>query len=551
MSSINHPSLPSRPLVGDTLRAHRWGIPAWIAGAAVAMVAIAAGFASEVSRFAGGAQEMADSMRPGVEAMRLLRWPADRLDTLGGYLTYHNVTLFTLGLTLYAAVQGAHAVRGAEASGVPAQILATGRSRTGVLLDRAAGFALTLALISIGLGAGLAAAMAVGGEPDVGGSFMTGSAVGLCAFSGYAVGVLVSQLTSSARAGTGIAALLLTGLYLLTNVADQIGPFGVLRFASPFHYANASRALVPGHGFDVVASLGLAAAAVALLGGAAWAYRDRDYGAGLWTRPARTSRPVRRVQRPALRAVWSATLLRQRLGLLTWCAAAAAWLALMGWLEPTVADMWNDFQYTQRILGAEPGRSVADQYLAFAGQMIVPIVAAYVFTQAAGWVNDLKQGRVELLLAGPVSWPRLVGQRLLATLTGAAAITVAAIAGLTAAAVVVGAGTNPIGLTRLTAITLLFVAALAAIAALAVAWLRSGAAVTMLAAFLAASYLLVYLVPLLAWPNWVLRASVFGAYGNPYLEVPAWTGLAVLTGLALLGGSGAAAVAQRSPKVAT
>jgi ABC-2 type transport system permease protein len=95
------------------------------------------------------------------------------------------------------------------------------------------------------------------------------------------------------------------------------------------------------------------------------------------------------------------------------------------------------------------------------------------------------------------------------------------------------------------------VTTLAAVAALVVAWLRSGAAVTVLAAFLAASYLLAYLVPLLGWPDWVLRLSVFGAYGNPYLEIPAWTGLMVLAVLAVLGALAAAGVALRSPKVAT
>jgi ABC-2 type transport system permease protein len=260
---------------------------------------------------------------------------------------------------------------------------------------------------------------------------------------------------------------------------------------------------------------------------------------------------VRRVQRPALRAIWSATLLRQRWGLLTWASAAAAWLALMGWLEPTVADMWNDFQYTQRLLGADAGASAANQYMALAGQMIMPVVAAYVITQATGWISDLKQGRVEFLLAAPASWPRLVGERLLAAVAGATVVTGAAIAGLSIAAVAVGAGIDPVGLARLFAVTVLFATALAAVAALVVAWLRSGTAVTVLAAFLAASYLLVYLVPLLAWPDWVLRVSVFGAYGNPYLEVPAWTGLTVLAALAVLGALAAAAVAQRSPKVAT
>lgn len=551
MSSTSHPGLPRWPLVADTLRAHRWGVPAWVAGGAVAMVAIAAGFAAEVGRFAGGAPAMANSMRPGVEAMRLLRWPAERLDTLGGYLTYHNVTLFTLALTVYAAVQGAHAVRGAEAKGVPAEVLAAGRSRPGVLVDRAAGFVLTLALIGAGVGAGLAVAMAVGGEPDLGGAFITGLTIGLCALVGYALGVLVSQLTPSPRVGTGVAALVLTGVYLLTNVWQDLGAFGALRFVSPFYYASFSRALVPGHGLHLPASLGLAAASAVLLGAAAWAYQHRDYGAGVWAgRRARASR-VRPVQRPPLRTVWSATVLRQRWSLLTWSVSAAATLALMGWLEPAVADMWDEFQYTQRIIGADPNLSVADQYLAFAGQLAIPIVTAYVLTQAAGWVSDLRQGRVELLLAAPVTWPRLVGQRLLATLAGAGAITAAAIAGLSAAAVAVGAGVDPAGLTRLAAVTLLLAAALAAVAALLVAWLRNTVAVTTLAVFVAASYLLVYLVPLFDWPDWVMRTSVFGAYGNPYLQLPAWTGLTLLAALAVVGGLAAAAIAHRSPKVAT
>ncbi|MFI7539719.1 hypothetical protein [Actinoplanes sp. NPDC049599] len=542
--------LPSRPLVVDTLRAHRWGGLAWIGGGAVAMVAIGLGFAAEVKRFAGGAAEMAADMRPGVEAMRLLRWPAERLDTLGGYLTYHNVTLFGLGLAVYAAVQGAHAIRAAETTGVQAELLAAGRSRTGILADRTVGFAATLAVICLGLGAGLAAAMAAGGEPDVGGAFITAAAVGLCAFPGYGLGMLLAQLTSDPRAGTGLAALVLTALYLLTNVWQDLGLLGVVRYASPFYYANFSRALVPGYGFHVPSSVVLLAAGLLLLAAAAGVYRRRDYAAGLFTRRARRTRPVSSVQRPALRTVWSATLLRQRWSLLAWAVAAASYLALMGWLEPTVADMWDKFSYTDRVLGAGAGYSVADRYFALTGQLIMPIVTAYVVTQAAGWVADLHQGRVEMLLAAPVSWPRLVGQRLLATLAGAAVVTVAGVGGLVATAAAVGAPVDGPGLVRLAADTLLLAAALAAVAGVVVAWLRSTAAVSALAVFVAASYLLVYLVPLFAWPDWVNRLSVFGAYGNPYLELPATGALMVLAAVAVLGNLAAAALAQRTPKVA-
>jgi ABC-2 type transport system permease protein len=543
-------NLPSRPLVVDTVRAHRWGIGSWILGGAVAMYAIAAGFDTEVSRFAGGARAMAQSMRPGVEAMRLLRWPADRLDTLGGYLTYHNVTLFVLFLTLYAAVRGSHAIRGAEPGGMPAQILAAGRSRGGVVLDRATGFAATLALIGLGLGAGLALAMLAGGQPDTGGALITGLAAALCAFAGYAVGALVSQLTPSSRAATGIAALAMTGLYLVTNVWERLGPFGLLRYLSPYYYFDFSRALVPGYGLHVPSLLLLLTGSLATLGAAAWAYRRRDDAAGLWRRRTRPARRAHRVERPALDRVWTATLLRQRLGLLTWSLGAAAGMALMAWMEPAVADMWDQFQYTRRLPGADPGHSVADLYLATAGQLIVAVVAAYVLTQASGWVADLRQGRVELLLSAPLSWPRLVWQRLLASLAGAVVITAAAVAALSLTALAVGADVDGPGLLRLAADTLLFAAALAGVAALVVAWLRSAAAVAVLAVFVGASYLLVYLVPLLAWPDWVNRVTVFGAYGNPYLATPPGSGLAVLAGMAVGGGLLTVAIARRSPKVA-
>ena len=101
----------------------------WVIAGSLAMYLVALSLSSEMTRFAGGPKAFADSLRGGVEAMRPLRWPADRLDTLGGYLWYHNLTLFTLFLTIYAAVQGARAVRGAEDAHSLEEILATGWSR--------------------------------------------------------------------------------------------------------------------------------------------------------------------------------------------------------------------------------------------------------------------------------------------------------------------------------------------------------------------------------------------------------------------------------------
>ncbi len=82
-------------------------------------------------------------------------------------------------------------------------------------------------------------------------------AVGLCAMVGYSLGLLVSQLTPTSRAAAGVSSIVLTALYVLNNVWEELGWFGAVRFVSPFYYANFSRALVPGYGLDVPATVAL------------------------------------------------------------------------------------------------------------------------------------------------------------------------------------------------------------------------------------------------------------------------------------------------------
>lgn len=517
------------------------------------MYAMATAIASEMSRFPGGAKALADSIWPGVQALRPLRWPAERLDTLSGYLTYHNITLFTFFLSVYAAVQGARALRGAEDKHSLEEILATGWSRRAVIRDRAAGFFVTLALISLGLGLGVAASVAAGGEPDLAGSLVTMMASGLCAMVAYSLGLLVSQLTSTSRTAAGVSAILLTVLYVGTNVWEELGPLGVLRFISPFHFANFSRALVPGHGLDAPSMVALLAMAAILLGLSAWAFEHRDYGSPVWAhrrKPVRSANRPSRVQRRMLGSIWMAILLRGRFGLLAWAGAAAAFSGLMMLLQPTVMDAWAAFGFY--FSGASGGAVISPeaQYTSFAGEIITPIIAAFVITQATGWVADLAQGRVEAILAAPVSWSRLVWERLLAVTAGVAGVTAGALGGLASGSAAVGAEVSASGLVRLAADGVLLGAALGAIAAIVVAWLRSAVAVTVLAVFVGASFLLSYLVPLFAWPEWVNRLSVFSAFGHPYLEWPALGGLAVLLALAIPGGLLAAAIAERTPKVA-
>jgi ABC-2 type transport system permease protein len=510
------------------------------------MLAEALALAQEMKDFPGGASALARSVLPGIEAMRPLRWPADRLDTLGGYLTYHNVTLFNLLLAVYGAVVGAKVLRGAEERHSAEELLATGISRRGLLLARVWGFGLVTVVVVAGLTAGTAFGMAGGGEPDLGGSIATCATTGLLALVGFGLGVLLGQVAREARAAAGLASLLLVVLYVATNLDGEVAGAGVLAAVSPFSLANRSRALVPGYGLDVGATLALVAVAAALIALSVVAGDRRDYGAPLWSRRTVAPQEHGHVARRMVGSVEASSLRRGAVGLLVWVVATAGFTAMFGSLQPDIMDAWEGTGFLSAFGGEG---DAAASYWTFTLSVLPAVLSAYAVTQASAWVNELQHGRVEMLRATALSWTRLVSARLVALLVGSTVIMLAAIGALAAAAASVESPLDAAGTGRVIVVALLFSAAMGSLAALVTAVLRRSAAVTALALVVGASYLLTYIVPLLGWPDWLNRLSLFWAFGMPYTGWPSAGRLLTLVVLAVGGWVLAAAVAERSPAV--
>jgi ABC-2 type transport system permease protein len=522
-----------------------------VLGGAAAMLFMGMALNEEMASFPGGAEALALSVTPAAEAMRVLRWPAEHLETLGGYLTFHNVMLISGFLALYAALQGARLVRGPEENHSLEDVLATGWSRPAYLRDRAIGFVVVLVAVTLGIGLGIAWAMAVSDAADLSGSMVTMMSVGLGALVAFALGVLVSQLARSSRTARGITALVVVALYLANNAVDTDDPLGWIRYLTPFHWVNQSRALVPGYGADLVAMTLLLVTAVVLLGLAALAFNRRDYGAGLWSRVGRRdATPVRRVtvQHWWLRAPWLASLREHRLGLAAWIAASAGFSALMILLQPAAMDVFEEFSYYLGMVGGA-GTTPEAMYTTFITDVIAPIVVAYVITQAAVWVADLEQGRVEALLSAPMSWTRLVWERLAAVGIGAVAITAACLAVIGLGSSAVGAEVSFGGLARAGLMCLLLAWVVAAVATVAVVAVRSAVALTAVAVYVAFAYLLTWMIPMFGWPAWTERLSIFAAFGHPYREWPSVGSLALLFVIALVGSLLGTAIAERTPKV--
>ena len=291
--------------------------------------------------------------------------------------------------------------------------------------------------------------------------------------------------------------------------------------------------------------------ALALLVLAAVAFQHRDYGAGLWSRQAAASIRPRRavtVQHLWLRTTWLASLREHRIGLAAWILASAAFAALMMLLQPAAIDVFEQFSYYLGMVGGA-GTTPEVMYATFITDVLAPIVAAFVITQAAGWVADLEQGRVEALLSAPMSWTRLVWERLLAVGAGVAAITVAFLTVIGVGSVVVGAEISLAGLARSAVMCVLLAWAVAAMATIAVITLRSAVALTTVAVYVAFAYLLTWMIPMFDWPAWTERLSIFAAFGHPYREWPSAGSLVLLGCLALIGSVVGAALAERTPKV--
>ena len=533
-------------LIADTLRARRLATLVWVIAGIVFMVVIAYGYLEEVKAYPGGPPAMGAALEAAAQAMRLLRWPAERLDTFGGYVTYHNLTLIALALGVWGAIQGVSLLRGAGAEGQLECLLAAGCPRRRLLAGRVAGWVITLVVITAGIGAGLAAATAIAGDFDWSGSMITMSSVMLAALAYFGLGLALAQVVGPVRFAAGLAVTAVTGLYLLTNVAEELGWVGTLRYLSPFHYSNGSRVLVPGHSIDLPAMVALCVMVTVAVGLSAWAFERRDLGAALWRLDRTGARP--RVKWAA-RSYWRAESGRHKLGLAAWSSGAAILTGLMAWLEPVVVEMWDEMGLS-RFLSPESGTSVTDSYFSLTSQLVAALIAGYAIYQAAGWVAEMQERRVEMFLSHPVSWQRLILHRLALAACGVLAISAAAAAGLALGAAAVDAPLRPAGLLRTVPITLILGLAALGLGAMLVAWKPTANGVALFSAVMFASYLLAFAIPLFDLPDWTMNLSLFGAYGQPYLAFPDIGGLALLTGLTLSGGVVAPHLADRNPKVA-
>jgi putative exporter of polyketide antibiotics len=510
---------PPHSLRTFSLRNHRVAIASW--GLGVGIVAYWFGtLYPETIAGPGGAQGFAAIAQPTADAMRPITGPASRLDTYGGYFTYHNMGYIVLFLCIYGAIQGARAVRGDEEQGLAEMWLAIGRPRWTLVRDRVIGFLGALSCIGVLMAIGIGAGTVAAGQPDWLGSFLIVSQGLLASLVAYGLALVVSSLLTSARTTGAVCALAMVALYVINNASDRIAPFAVIKWLTPFAYYEPSRALVPGMGVEWRAALAMVVISGALIVAGAVAYMKRDSGAALFGRRRVSGKPpLTRVRLGAIgmRDLWVASLKEQRLGLFGWIASVAVLQWIYVAIGNGVLEQWSGNPLVAKLFLGRGGASLQDRYISFTVVITVGIAAAFVIWEATRWLRDQRQGRIEMALAHGVSRTRIVLERAIGLTTGSVLIGLGGMCGILIGAASSNMTVSGIGLGRVLAATLLICMSIGGVALLAVSLMRGGTAVAILTVWVAGSWIMTLLGGMANFPSWLLRTSLFDAFGDPYV----------------------------------
>ena len=274
---------------------------------------------------------------------------------------------------------------------------------------------LTLAahLLLIGVVSGLAMA-ASGTDVPVADSLaltLGSAAVGLV-FG--AAALVAGQVSEHARTATGIS-LASFGAAFIVQAAGNVRQLGgsALSWFSPIAWAQQSRAFVDLRWWPLLLSVVATAAALVL---AAALSSRRDFGAGLvHARPGRTEAA------PSLRSPLALAWVQQR-GALCWTTVGVAlmWFGT-GTLMSTIDDMVSGLVRDDPAFGALFGSDPESFTSAFVGTMTLFLAicaAAYAIAMAQRARAEESSGRLEVVLATPVSRTRWLGAQVAVTVGG-------------------------------------------------------------------------------------------------------------------------------------
>jgi ABC-2 type transport system permease protein len=544
----------SRSLVPWAFRSHRMGVLSIGLGFGGVVAIMAPAYVAAARAFSGGLAAMAAEAQPVAASFQFLTGPVDRLDTVGGYLSYKVFPDIALLVAVYAALQASQVTRGAETKGLFDMWFAAGRTRSAIMRDCIVSFILSLGSILICLFVGTVAGGALSGVQLVLPALGQCIAVGMVGVVAFALGLLAAQFCQAARTSSAIVGAFLVAGFFVANMSDHLGAFTFLRYLSPFYYYVNTRTLVAGVSFDL-ASMGVLVGASLVAVTAAWRLSlRRDTGGVILARAHRTRHADYTFHPSAVwrRSLWTNWIAEQPLALASWFAGIVVFTTIEAAVVPSAMKIIDTNGGGLKTFLQNNGIALTtERYLAFFLSFTALLVAAFTVTQVARWASDAVQHRNDAVLTQPVSMWRLLVERAISLLVMSAVVGLAVVLGIWLGATLGNYSMQPSGLARSFIDIVLLCLAIGGVGTLAVAVLRSSLATAVTGAVLVASFFLTTVAGLLSWPGWTTRPSVFDAFGSPYLAMPGIGSLTYLVALGVVGVLAAYIAMRRGARIVT
>jgi ABC-2 type transport system permease protein len=471
------------------------------------------------------------------------------VETIAGYIQWRVYGALPLLFGFWALMSAAGATRGDEERGLFEEWLAAGVGRIRYVVTRFLTFALTaviaIALTSAAIDLGVLAA--AGSSLPIGPVFEVSLALLALTLTVYALTMVVAQFAVSRTGAAGLGGLVVGVIFFINSLsrsADSLVP--VARLVSPFYYYDLSQPLSPGGTFNVGATAGLFIASILLVALTLWLISIRDVGSAvIRIRPRQRPATIRPSPNLLLRLPVLALVYEQRWGIAAWgigCGFFAFYLASISRQMLDLIRGSSGFRVYLTLIGHGNPYVALTGYLWFG--IFLALLSVFAITQVARWSSDDNEGRLEMELSAPVTRTWVVLERAAAlVLRMAGVILITSLAfdlGAATANVTIEAGSLTVASLLLIPFGMSFAAIGAVLASQA-----PRAAVAVLATYTFAAYILTELGPLLKWPDWALKLSVFSLYGTPLTSGVDWTGLWIMSAITVVGFAVATLLMQR------
>lgn len=451
------------------------------------------------------------------------------LGTLGGYLTWKYGLVFVIAIAVWS-ILGLSSTLAGEANRGSLDLVATtpfGKRR--IAVEKVAAHVTMLALALAFMAVMITISSNVYGDAALGDVISPLSAMGYALWLG-AIGLFFGGLAFAlapllGRSGAAGVAGIALALAWTVNGLD-LGPAALL---SPFRWTQDHVALVGQYDWQGLALVAVVALALLAIGVELFSRRDLGVtlGVGLPQLPA----GVLGVRGPTSRAFGD-----QLPRAVSWGLGLGFMGALLASVVGSMSSQLAGDENLLRILRSVfPGSDVttAGGFLQVFVEIFYIVAGFAGATLVAKWASDETGGRLEEVLATPLTRAQWLVSGAIAALLADVVMTVLFALGIAAGAASggVAAGTALLGSASLG----LYAAALIGVGVAIGGWWRTSLAAEIVALLVVATYLLDLLVPPLGLPDWLHQLALTAHFGQPMIGTWDPTGVVACVVIAVAG----------------